>query len=474
MQKNRIDGKVINLLVVISSLFLLLAGYLTYFRLAVGDGIVSNSYNRRQWEKEESTIRGSIYDRNGTLLAKSEKKDGRSERVYPFGALYSHVIGYNSRAYGRTLIESAYNEYLLDSGGISSVFKKASNKSQEATGNSIYLTIDHRLQKKASDLLTGKNGAIIAMNPSTGEILAMVSKPDFNPNTQSLAEKWQELAESDSYPFYSRATQGLYAPGSTFKIVTAATALEAGLNDFKFKDTGSITIDGKVFSNFNGDVYGSLDLKHAFSVSSNAVFAKLGVELGFEKLKNNAMKMLFSKIPFDLPLKESVFPARSLSDADTAATAIGQGRLLVTPLQIAAMTSCIANGGVMVQPRLVSTVKSSQGEMVKEWKPAMLGRKVSAKVAAEVAAMMRETVVSGTGKKASVSGVHVAGKTGTAENELSTENKGNEHAWFTCFAPYEKPEIVVTVILEYSGSTGGNAAAPIAGKLVREYMKYYK
>lgn len=472
MKKNQLDARVIKLLVFISGLFLLLAGYLTYFNLVIGDRIVSNSYNRRQWEKEDNIIRGSIFDVNGKLLAKSEKKEGKTERVYPYGALYSHVIGYNSRAYGRTLVESAYNKYLLDIGGISSVFKKAADKEQESIGNSLYLTIDHRLQKKASDLLAGKDGAIIAMNPTTGEILAMVSKPDYNPNTKNLSDNWQKLVESDDHPFYPRATQGLYAPGSTFKIVTAAAAIANGLSDFSYKDTGSITIDGKVFKNYEGESNGKLDLKHAFSLSSNAAFAKLGVELGFDKIKNAAANMLINKIPFDLPLKDSVFPSNSLSEADTAATAIGQGRMLVTPLQIAAMTSCIANGGVMVQPRLVSKVETAQGETVKEWKPVSLGRKVSADVSGEVAAMMRETVVSGTGKKASVSGIHVAGKTGTAENELSTDKKGNEHAWFTCFAPYEKPEIVVTVILEYRGSTGGNSAAPIAAKLIREYMKY--
>lgn len=475
MQKNMIDRRVIHLLIALCCLFLLMAGYLTYFKLAVGDKIVTSSYNRRNWEKEEDILRGDIYDTNGKLLAKSERKDGKSERHYPFGALYSHVIGYNSREYGRTMLESAYSSYLLGDGGISNVFRNASGNSQEAKGNSLYLTIDHRLQKKASELLGGNEGAIIAMRPSTGAILAMVSKPDFNPNSSSLTDRWQKLVESDEHPFFTRATQGLYAPGSTFKMLTAASAVINGMKDFTFEDEGKITIDGKVFSNSDGKSYGKLDLTHAFSDSSNTAFAALGTELGFDKLKALAEKMKFKdKISFDLPLNESIFPENSLSEADTAAAAIGQGRILVTPLHMALITSSIANKGIMVKPRLVYKAETPEGRIIKEWKADNYGRVLSRDAANEVAAMMKETVVSGTGKKASIKGFQVAGKTGTAENEKSTEKKGNEHAWFTCFAPYDKPEIVVTVILEYKGSSGGNAAAPLAARLIREYKRLYK
>ena len=474
MDKDKISKRIVYLLIIIGGLFMALLLYLTYFKIAVGDRIVTNPYNRRQWEQENSTVRGTITDRNGTVLAKSEKKSGKNERVYPYKALYAHVIGYNSRAYGRTLLEASYNKELLGNTGVGAVFNIAAGVQGENTGNSLELTLDHRLQQTAANLLEGKQGAIVAMNPETGEILAMVSKPDFDPNGSSLSEKWQELVESDLHPFYARATQGLYAPGSTFKIVTAAAAIESGKDKMTFEDTGSITIDGKVIDNAGKKAHGSLDLKEAFAVSSNAFFAKLGVELGSSTIKDEAEKMGMNKaVPFDISLKKSTFPeSGAMSKADTAAAAIGQGKVLVTPLQMMLVTSCIANNGVIMEPKLVKRILSAKGDVIKEFAPGVYSKALEAETAQKVAEAMREVVVSGTGKKAAVKGVKVAGKTGTAQNELSGEESGSEHAWFTGFAPYEKPRIVVTVVLEYSGSTGGDTAAPIAARLIKEYLSY--
>ncbi len=476
-ETDKTTKRIVWLLIVIGGLFMALILYLTYFKLAVGDSIVNNAYNRRQWEKENSTLRGSITDRNGVVLAKSNIKNGKSERIYPFGSMYSQLIGYNSRAYGRTLLEAAYNDYLLGNTGVGSVFNIAPGLQGEKSGNSLELTIDHRLQKKASSLMEGKQGAVVAINPTTGDILAMVSKPDFDPNGSSLSDKWQELVESELHPFFPRATQGLYAPGSTFKMVTAAAAIESGLGDTKYKDTGSIAIDGKVFSNSGNKAYGDLDLKHAFAVSSNVFFAGLGVELGSNPVRSIAEKMGMNKqVPFDLSLKRSVYPENDggMTKADMAASAIGQGKVLVTPLQLTLVTAAMANDGVVMEPRVVSRILAPNGAVVKKFAPTVYSRAVDADTAEEIAAAMREVVVSGTGKKAAVSGVKVAGKTGTAQNELTGKEKSSEHAWFTGFAPYENPRIAVTVILEYNGSTGGEAAAPIAAKLIKDYLGYAK
>lgn len=476
-KRDRTVKRIVYLLIIVSCLFLSLIFYLTYFKLAVGDKIVTNPYNRRQWEKENSTIRGSITDRNGVVLAKSIKVSGKNVRVYPYKSLYSHIIGYNSRSYGRTLLEAQYNDYLLGNTGVGSVFNIAAGAQGGYTGDSLQLTIDNRLQSAAADLLGGRQGAIVAMDPTTGEILAMVSKPDFDPNADSLSAKWQELVESDSHPFFPRATQGLYTPGSTFKIITAAAAIDNGLENRTYYDKGTITIDGKVFSNSGKEAHGSLNLKSAFAVSSNTYFAGLGVELGSEKIGAIAEKMGFnSEIPFDIPLKKSTFPTGGMkvTKAGTAAAAIGQGKDLVTPLQMALVTSCMANDGIVMQPKLVKRILSPKGKVIKVMGPEVYGRAVDEVTAGKVAEAMREVVVSGTGRKAAIRGINVAGKTGTAQNELSTAGKGAEHAWFTCFAPYENPKIVVTVILEYNGSVGGETAAPIAAKLIKEYMSYQR
>jgi peptidoglycan glycosyltransferase len=206
-------------------------------------------------------------------------------------------------------------------------------------------------------------------------------------------------------------------------------------------------------------------------------FAGLGGKLGSGKLIAEAEKIGINReIPFDISLKRSTFPnvEQETEKADTAAASIGQGKLLVTPLQIALTSACIANDGVIMKPRLVKRILSPKGGVVSEPKPEVYDRSISAATAKKVAEAMREVVVSGSGKKAAVIGIKVAGKTGTAQNELSIAGNGAEHAWFTGFAPYDNPKIAVAVILEYSGSSGGNAAAPIAAKIIREYMNNLK
>lgn len=468
----RENKRIIHVLVLMCLLFLSLIVFLTYFEFFVKDNIMTNSYNRRQWEREDKTVRGSIYDRNGVILAESTGIGSKSERTYPYGALYSHVIGYNSKSYGRTLIEHSYNNYLLDIKDSYTVFDLKNRLSkEEKRGNDVHLSLDHKLQTLADGLMKGKRGAVVAMQPNTGEILAMVSKPDFDPNSKSLSENWRDMVESEEYPFLPRATQGLYAPGSTYKVVISAAALENGLGSVSYIDKGKITIEGKEFRNFGGKAYGDIDLKHALAVSSNVVFSQLGVELGSNNLKDIADRMGIGKvIPFDISVNQSRFPYSSMGKTDMASVGIGQGKLLVTPLHMAMITSCIANNGVMMSPILVNQVMSTQGKKMKNSVPETLYKVMSPKTALEVKNMMKEVVVSGTGKSAAIKGVHVAGKTGTAENEITDKQKNKEHAWFIGFAPAEDPKIAVAVILEYSGSTGGKTAAPIAQKIMAEFL----
>lgn len=473
MKENK---KIIKVLVAICSLFLILIVYLTYLQVFKGKQIVQNSYNRRQYEADETTVRGKISDRNGTVVAYSEEKENGQLRIYPFGSVYSHVIGYNSKVYGRSLLEASYNDYLLGLDEYTKVFGLFSSSDKvKKEGNSLNLTIDHDLQKLAYELLGERNGAVVALVPKTGEVLALVSKPDFDTNEEIMGKNWKSMVESQQAPFLPRATQGLYAPGSTFKIVTSAAAIENGLDSIKFNDKGVVTIDGKKISNSKGKANGEIDLKAAFEVSSNVVFAQLGVKLGQEKLIEMAQRVCFgSDIPFDIPVSKSLFPYQQMEQNDMAAIAIGQGKLMVSPLHMAMITSGVANDGVIMKPYLVNSVVSSEGKRIKTAKPDTYRKIMDKTVANKLKEMMKGVVESGTGKKAAINGINVAGKTGTAENELTAQSKNKEHAWFVGFAPAENPQIAVTVMLEYSGSSGGSIAAPIAQRIMDEYLKKLK
>jgi len=463
------NRRIIHVLIFMSFLFLSIIVYLTYFEIFEKDSILTSSYNRRQWEKEDTTQRGSILDRNGTVLAYSKGTGSKQERVYPYGRLYSQVIGYNSRAYGKSQLEAKYNNELLNIWEFSPVTGLSNLlKGEQKTGNDLYLTLDHKLQKKAEELLGNKNGAIVVMRPKTGEVLAMVSKPDFDPSSAKLAQNWQEMVESADHPFLPRATQGLYAPGSTFKVLISAAALENGVGAGIYDDNGSIVINGMEISNYGKEAFGKIDMTGALAVSSNVVFSQIGVALGEKNIRDIAARAGMNRdIPFDINASSSRFPYKTMGKTDLAAVGIGQGRLQVTPLFMAMLASGIANDGVIMKPYMVERVVSPNDTVIRTAQPEVFSRLTSPEIAAQVNKMMQSVVETGTGKSAAIKGVKVAGKSGTAENELSGIQKNKEHAWFISFAPADDPKVAVAVVLEYGGSTGGKAAAPIAREIMR-------
>lgn len=466
------NKRIVHALIIMCFMFLSIVVYMTYFDVFVKDKIITSSYNRRQWEEEDTTLRGSILDKNGVVLANSTINNNNQVRVYPYGKLYSQIIGYNSRSYGKTLLEAQRNNDLLNISELAPVLNLKNKLSgQQKTGNNLVLTIDHNLQVKADQLIGDRNGAVVVMRPGTGEILAMVSKPDFDPNSGALSQNWQALVESQDHPFLPRATQGLYTPGSTFKVLTTASAIENGMEGRGFNDTGSITIDGNTINNFGGHAYGQLDLKNALAMSSNVAFAQLGVDLGEKNLKDITSRAGMNKdIPFDIPLNSSRFPYKSMSKNDMAAVGMGQGKLQVTPLYMAMVASSIANNGTMMKPYLVDRVVSASNNTLKVTKPTVFSQVMAPETAAKVKSMMQYVVDAGTGQSAAIQGVAVAGKTGTAENELTGKQKNKEHAWFICFAPVNDPQVAIAVALEYSGSTGGDVAAPIARELMKQVL----
>ena len=449
---------------------------MSYFELYGKESIMANSYNRRLKANEAGIIRGQIFDRNGEVLAFTKVSDGAMSRNYPFKNLYAHVIGYNSDIYGKTLLEAQYNDTLLGINALGLVGNIVSLVTgEDKTGDNLILTIDHNLQAKARELMGDSRGSIVAINPKTGEILAMVSTPDYNPNESSLEKNWDEVSTNESSPLLPRAILGLYPPGSTFKVVTAIAAIEDGLVDFKVEDTGSVIIDGKTFSNSGNKAYGELDMTSAMAFSSNVYFTKLSELLSSKKLIQTAEKSgINKKFSFDLPLNKSSISTVMSSKTEFAATAIGQGKLLVTPLQMALICSGIANEGVIMKPYLVKSVSDKNNKVLTETIVKKLYKFTDAKTAELIKEMMVEVVNNGTGQKSAISGVEVAGKTGTAQNEKSNQGEGNDHAWFIGFAPAENPEIAIAVILEYQSKDGGQIAAPIARKVILEWLKNKK
>lgn len=457
------NNRIIKMLILLSVMFFSLIGYLTYIHIFQREMLIINSYNKRQWDSEIGTQRGNILDCNGLILA--ETKD--SVRKYPYKGVYAHIIGYNSQTYGRINLERTYNDELLGK----NEFAELIGSSGSEYGYDIMLTIDHSIQKYAYDLLGKNNGCVIAMRPDSGEIIAMVSKPDFDPNDDKLVENWSTMIEDNDYPFLARATSGLYAPGSTFKMLTALAAVENKFDNMSFEDKGSVEIGGNVFENQKNKSYGSIDLSEGFAVSSNVVFCTLGDKIGGNKLLNIAQRFGFNQpVDFDFKCSVSTFPTDVTDDAKEAALAIGQGEILSTPMQMAMVTCGIANKGTIMKPYIVDSIYNQDGTVMKKTAPSILFKSADSYDVSKIVEMMVKTVKNGTGVNASISGIDVAGKTGTAENEQMMLSDDREHTWFVGFAPAYEPEIVVVVMMEYSGGTGGGNCAPIARNIMKKYL----
>ena len=454
----------------IGLLYLSLTCYLTYIELSAKNTFMDNSFNQRQWKKEQNTLRGEIKDRDNVVLAKSKMETDKTQtRIYPFGKDYAHIIGYNSKVYGKSQLELTYNKSLAGLTEFSNLSDISAQIQGEKRGDTVILTLSNELQQTALNALGGRNGSVVALNPKTGEILCMASNPSFDPSAENLANKWEILNTDEQAPFLFRATSGQYAPGSIFKTIMLCAAYENGLGNMTFNDTGEITIGGKTFKNAGSKAYGNIDVEQAYTVSSNVAFMEIGQKLGEDEIEKYIEKFkLFEKIDLEIPTASGYYKkSGDLSKDELAQLSIGQGTLLVTPLKMAMMAATIANHGVMQQPFIVKMVVNDLGIDVENGKQKILGRVVSAQTANMVKNCMVKVVESGTGRNAGISGVQVAGKTGTAENEMP----GKDHAWFVGFAPADNPEIAICVMVEYSGSSGGSAAAPIAQKVMSKWVK---
>lgn len=453
-----------------AALFLGLAGYMGYFLQVQRETVINNSYNARLDSFANRVVRGRILAADGTVLAENRTDgEGNETRIYPFGTVFDHVVGYSSN--GKTGIESLANFYLLTSHvnlAEQVVNELGGTKSQ---GDDVYTTLDPELQQAAWAALGDRRGAVIAMEPDTGKILAMVSKPGYDPNT--LAQDWEMLNADGGgqSPLLNRAAQGLYPPGSTFKIVTALEYMREHPQDYKdyrFDCSGTYVNGDYTIRCYHGESHGSQDFVQAFANSCNGAFASLGLELDLASLRGTAEELLFNReLPLTgFPYKESSFVMEPGAGTwEILQTSMGQGKTEMTPLHNALLTAAIANGGTLMKPYLLDRVVSAGEEEVKKFMPEAWGSLMTAQEAANLTELMEAVVTVGTASALRTDAYQAAAKTGSAEFETGRET----HAWFTGFAPAQDPKLVVTVLVEEAG-TGGRAAAPIARQLFDIYL----
>lgn len=475
-----ISTNVKKVLIVYLICFIGLITYITYFEIFKAPKLTADQHNTRLWAKRNEILRGTIYDRNLKALTKSTRVSNETQKIeYNDGAVFSHALGYVNIKYGITGLQYKYDSVLMATDikdDILTVMKQGLSGSKtkvEKVGNGLRTTLDYDIQKRAYDEIGNKRGAVIVLKPSTGEILAMVSKPDYDPN--SLEEKWQEINSNKDKPLINRVTAGLYPPGSTFKTITAISSIEniSGIMNRNFDDNGKIQFNSKEsLSNFNGEVLGNIGFKKAYIYSSNVVFGTLGMELGNEKLKATAEKFYFNKdIPADgVTIENSRFPTLKKNEkGNLAQSAIGQSSVLATPMEMALVTATIANNGVMMKPHIVNEVLNSKGVSLKNISPEAIGQIISPETAKTMQDFMRQVVVDGTGTNAAVNGVEVCGKTGTADH-FDEGHEAPPHSWFIGFAPYKNPQVAIAVIVE-DGGQGGIAAAGIASNVIETALK---
>jgi len=446
--------------------FVVVAGDLVYWQVFRAPELSSRSGNPRAAQAAQQIDRGLIVDRRGIVLAKSVPGQDGFTRQYTLGDL-SPLLGYSSVRFGLSGLEAAYNSQLEGSGGDLAGDLVNLVLQRPRVGETLTLSLDANLQQLADQALGDASGAAVVLKPDSGEVLAMVSKPFFNAN--DLANEIPRLQNSPTGALVNRATQGLYPPGSVFKMVTASALLANGTAtpDTHVQQPGdTFTVDGFVVHGSNLP-RGLTDptLTQAFQYSCNPCFAQLGLTLGWDKLTQQADAFGLDKpMPFDVPVTVS-----RLHDANTdlsrvllANTAYGQGQIQVTPLQMALIGAAIANGGSMPQPHVVTRDSTRHGQTLAEFGGGSLATPIDAKVAGQMRQLMVDVVEQGSGTLAKIPGTQVAGKTGTAEIG------GGEapDAWFVAFAPADKPRYVVAVIREHKGE-GYDQAAPMAKTILQ-------
>lgn len=478
------NARIRRLGIVLLLLFGALLANLTWLQVVRADHYANAPGNTRVATRDFAKPRGTIQSADGVVVAQSVPTEGGFGRLrqYPEGPLFAHITGYFSFTFGTDGVERTANGDLT---GRQLPIRRLRDvvSDRDRTGN-VTLTVSKRLQQVARDALGDRKGAVVALDPTTGAVLALWGNPTYDPNPLSahdqnaVRESWESLQADPGKPMLPRSYRERYAPGSTFKVITAAAALEKKpeLTDKNYPALRTLDLPqtDKDLPNFGNNLCGG-NIAELLRVSCNTGFAQVGMDLGAEDLAGVAADFGFrSRPPIDLPAAAtSVFPEAGAFDRNIPAlaqSAIGQQDVSATPLQIALVAAAIANGGTVMEPYVIAEVRDSEGEVVRTTEPTPWKRAVNPSVAEAVKAMMVEVVRTGTGTRAQMPGVTVAAKTGTAQTVGD-----NAHAWMTAFAPAEAPRVAVAVIVESQPGlgdvSGGGTAGPIAKAVLQAALE---
>jgi penicillin-binding protein A len=456
-------------------MFALLLANGTYMMIFRQDSLAAQPQNRRVRDAEFAQNRGAILAAGKVEMAKMvpSKDRFKYQRVYPDGKLYAPITGFYSYDRASSALESTYNAQLAgtdDALFVRRLIDMASNKTPK--GATVQTTIVPKIQKAAAEALGNQKGAVVALDPKSGAVLAMVTSPTFDPNDiashdiEAAGKAYDRLASDPQHPLSNRAAREIYPPGSTFKLVTTAAALADGKTpDSTVESPDRLKLPGtRVYLSNSTNCGGTkITIAQALKVSCNTAFANLGLEVGASKLRDQAQRFGFDRRHLaDLGGVASQFPDK-LNEAQLALSSIGQYDVAASPLQMAMVSAAIANDGVLMDPFVVSSVRSADLKPIETHKQQELSTAMTPDNARELQQMMVQVVDQGTGQNARIPGVEVAGKTGTAQSDP----KRKPFAWFTSFAPADDPAVAVAVIIEdadipRSDIAGGRLAAPIA------------
>jgi peptidoglycan glycosyltransferase len=469
-----LNTRIARLFVLFVALFGVLLAFTSRWTVFEARSLQDETANRRPLLEAQRIPRGFIFADDGTKLATNHRTGRRDTlryfRGYPTGNLFSHAIGYAYISRGSSGIEKSYNRDLT---GQQDEFKSLIDQLGGGTeqGDDVHTTLDPDAQRTALAALGGQRGSIVALDPSSGAIKVMASIPDYDPN--DVPGSYAQLNRDPTSPLFNRATQARYPPGSTFKVVTAAAALDTG----KYTPGSLISgrnnkpISGVPLQNSHGEEFGTISLTDALTHSVNTVFGEVGEKLGKDTMFKYMHRFGFdSKLGLDYPSEQitasGVFKGQRLLDAsdsiDIGRVAIGQERLQVTPLQMAMVAAAVANRGRLMEPYIVDRVTAPDGGERSEHRPTERAVVMSESAASDLAGMMTRVVQEGTGTASALEGIDVAGKTGTAEVVNATTNQ----AWFIAFAPARDPEVAIAVTVERTSGQGGTVAAPIAKQVM--------
>jgi penicillin-binding protein A len=491
-----VNAQIRRLFFVLVALFVSVVGISTYW-LWDAPNLEAKRGNPNLIVKQLTIDRGLIYAADGkTVFARNRKVTKKNQgqpwylRVYPQRGLVAHPVGYSTVERARTGLEESMNDYLTGSNAnLDTVIDKALDTLRGLTqqGNDVVTTIDAQAQRVAMNALAGKCGAAVAIEPDTGRVLVMASQPSYDPNL--VEGQFNRILRTRSgcpsaSPLLNRATQGRFIPGSIFKVVTAAAALDSGRvqPSTTFNDPGYCIEYGERVFNYadqsGPNVFGTVTFAEALQNSINSVFCEVGKRLGPNLVLEYTQRFgFYEEPPIELPSTEitpsglyrngRLYLPKNPNEVDPGRLAFGQERLQVTPLQMALVAAGVGNDGVVMEPTLVDRIVAPDGKVIQRTNPEEWKEAVSPQTAAELTAMMTAVVESGTGTAAQIPGVPVAGKTGTAE----TGRAGQNDVWFIAFAPADRPQVAVAVTVSNQAGTGGETAAPIAKQIIEAVLQ---